>query len=158
MVGLLTFLDPPRPDTKDTIERANQFGVEVKMITGDHLLIAKETARQLGMGTNIENAALLPKLEEDGKAPANLMDHFKYIEATSGFAQVFPEHKFLIVEALRRGGYKVCLPSPPSLTPSLPWMCKVLACVVSVGSVLSKHDTNSPSHPSLPPSPPSRRA
>ncbi|TFJ85011.1 hypothetical protein NSK_003435 [Nannochloropsis salina CCMP1776] len=106
LIGLLTFLDPPRPDTKDTIERANKFGVEVKMITGDHLLIAKETARQLSMGTTIENAALLPKLEEDGKPPKNLMDYFKYIEATSGFAQVFPEHKFLIVEALRRGGYK----------------------------------------------------
>jgi H+-transporting ATPase len=49
MVALLTFLDPPRPDTKDTIDRAGQYGVEVKMITGDHLLIAKETARQLGM-------------------------------------------------------------------------------------------------------------
>jgi hypothetical protein len=39
--GLLTFLDPPRPDTKRTIERALEFGVDVKMITGDHLLIAK---------------------------------------------------------------------------------------------------------------------
>jgi len=48
MLGLLTFLDPPRPDTKETIERARLFGVAVKMITGDHLLIAKETARVLG--------------------------------------------------------------------------------------------------------------
>lgn len=44
-LGLLTFLDPPRPDTKKTIEDANAYGVAVKMITGDHLLIAKETAR-----------------------------------------------------------------------------------------------------------------
>ena len=48
MLGLLTFLDPPRPDTKETIERARGFGVAVKMITGDHLLIAKETSRVLG--------------------------------------------------------------------------------------------------------------
>jgi magnesium-transporting ATPase (P-type) len=41
MLGLLTFLDPPRPDTKDTIDRAHGYGVDVKMITGDHLLIAK---------------------------------------------------------------------------------------------------------------------
>jgi len=107
MVGLLTFLDPPRPDTKETIDRARDYGVEVKMITGDHLLIAKETARQLGMGTHIENAAKLPKLDEDRKPPKNLMEYFDYIEATSGYAQVFPEHKFLIVETLRRGGYKV---------------------------------------------------
>ena len=44
-LGLLTFLDPPRPDTKQTIEDANRYGVAVKMITGDHILIAKETAR-----------------------------------------------------------------------------------------------------------------
>jgi H+-transporting ATPase len=45
LLGLLTFLDPPRPDTKKTIEDANAYGVAVKMITGDHILIAKETAR-----------------------------------------------------------------------------------------------------------------
>jgi len=122
LIGLLTFLDPPRPDTKDTIDRARDFGVEVKMITGDHLLIAKETARQLGMGTHIENAGKLPKLGEDRKAPANLMDFFSYVEETSGFAQVFPEHKFLIVEVLRRGGYKVRIWShlfPSSCVPLL---------------------------------------
>lgn len=107
MAGLLTFLDPPRPDTKDTIERARDYGVEVKMITGDHLLIAKETSRVLGMGTDIRDSSMLPKLDEDQKPPSDLMDHFHYIEATNGFAQVYPEHKFLIVEALRRGGYKV---------------------------------------------------
>ena len=45
MLGMLTFLDPPRPDTKQTIEEAREYGVSVKMITGDHLLIARETAR-----------------------------------------------------------------------------------------------------------------
>lgn len=53
-LGILTFLDPPRPDTKETIHRAMAFGVDVKMITGDHGVIAKETARSLGMGTNIQ--------------------------------------------------------------------------------------------------------
>jgi H+-transporting ATPase len=53
MQGIMTFLDPPRPDTKRTIERAMEHGVDVKMITGDHKVIARETARQLGMGTNI---------------------------------------------------------------------------------------------------------
>lgn len=62
MVGLLTFLDPPRPDTKETIHKAMAFGVDVKMITGDHNLIAKETSRQLGMGTNIQNSQASPKL------------------------------------------------------------------------------------------------
>lgn len=107
MAGLLTFLDPPRPDTKHTIDRAREYGVEVKMVTGDHALIAKETARQLGMGSDIKDASMLPTLDADGKAPPDLMQYFEYVEGTSGFAQVFPEHKFLIVEVLRRGGYKV---------------------------------------------------
>ena len=44
---------PPPPLPQVTIERALANGVDVKMITGDHLLIARETARSLGMGTNI---------------------------------------------------------------------------------------------------------
>eukprot|EP00121_Abeoforma_whisleri_P010800 Awhi_evm1s9958 len=44
MLGLLTFLDPPRPDTKDTIEKAMELGVDVKMITGDQKIIAIETS------------------------------------------------------------------------------------------------------------------
>lgn len=51
--GLLTMHDPPRHDTKATIEQAHRMGVDVKMITGDQRAIAIETARQLGMGTNI---------------------------------------------------------------------------------------------------------
>jgi H+-transporting ATPase len=77
------------------------------MVTGDHLLIAKETARQLGMGQGIRDASMLPKLDADGKPPPDLTEYFEYVEETHGFAQVFPEHKFLIVEVLRRGGYKV---------------------------------------------------
>ena len=52
-LGILSLFDPPRPDTKHTIEQAGENGVLVKMVTGDHLVIAKETCRELGMGTNI---------------------------------------------------------------------------------------------------------
>ena len=109
MLGLLTFLDPPRPDTKHTIEMANNYGVAVKMITGDHLLIACETARQLGMGDYIKSAQGLPMLDpETKKKPDNLSrDHGDACLAADGFAQVFPEHKYLIVECLRELGYKV---------------------------------------------------
>lgn len=50
MLGLMPMFDPPRVDTKSTIEYCHQQGIEVKMVTGDHLLIGKETARMLGMG------------------------------------------------------------------------------------------------------------
>ena len=107
MLGLLTFLDPPRPDTKDTVHRAQSYGVEVKMITGDHLLIARETARALEMGDNIQDASRLPSLGPGGAVPPDLQEKFGHIiRPSNGFAQVFPEHKFLIVEALRQMGFK----------------------------------------------------
>jgi H+-transporting ATPase len=108
-LGLLTFLDPPRADTKQTIADARKYGVVVKMITGDHLLIARETARVLEMGDYVKNAAELPGLDpETKKKPENLgRDYGDMCLAVDAFAQVFPEHKYLIVECLRELGYKV---------------------------------------------------
>jgi H+-transporting ATPase len=88
MRGLLTFLDPPRPDTKTTVHKAMEYGMGVKMITGDHLLIAKETARQLDMGTDIHIATNLPMLNKDGSTPDNLMSYEEHILPADGFAQV----------------------------------------------------------------------
>lgn len=107
-MGLLTFLDPPRLDTKETIDRCRDYKVKVKMITGDHLLIAKETARVLDLGTDISGADNLPMLDPTTKAkPDNLgADYGELCYHCDGFAQVFPEHKFLIVEALRECGFK----------------------------------------------------
>ncbi|KAG7345865.1 plasma-membrane proton-efflux P-type ATPase [Nitzschia inconspicua] len=109
MVGLLTFLDPPRPDTKATIAGANKHGVEVKMITGDHLLIAANTAQMLDMGDRIFTADRLPLLDPETKEkPKDLGKIYGDLcLAANGFAQVYPEHKYLIVECLRELGYTV---------------------------------------------------
>ncbi|KAL4448940.1 hypothetical protein ABPG77_007657 [Micractinium sp. CCAP 211/92] len=107
MLGMLTFLDPPRPDTKHTIEQALENGVDVKMITGDQVLIAKEMSRILGLGTNIPDATGLPKLDEEGKIPKDLHKYAQMIVEADGFAQVYPEHKYLIVECLRQVGFAV---------------------------------------------------
>ena len=56
---LLPLFDPPRHDTKDTIEKCIAKGIQVKMVTGDQLLIGKETAKQLGMGTNMYTTEVL---------------------------------------------------------------------------------------------------
>jgi len=58
-VVLLPLFDPPRHDTKDTIEKCIEKGIQVKMVTGDQLLIGKETAKQLGMGTNMYTTEVL---------------------------------------------------------------------------------------------------
>ena len=109
MMGLLTFLDPPRPDTKSTIMEANRLGVNVKMITGDHLLIAINTSLDLGMGDSIFTAENLPLLDEETKQkPKDLSKNYGDLcLAADGFAQVFPEHKYLIVECLRELHYTV---------------------------------------------------
>ena len=62
-VGVLPMFDPPREQAKATIASARQMGVKVKMVTGDQLAIAQETARQLGLGTNILDATVLRDIE-----------------------------------------------------------------------------------------------
>ena len=109
MVALLTFLDPPRPDTKQTIDEAREYGVSVKMITGDHLLIAKNTSNVLGLGKRVFGSSKLPMLDPvTKKKPENLgRDYGDLCLAADGFSEVFPEHKFLIVECLRELGNTV---------------------------------------------------
>merc|ERR1719231_1691097 len=83
-------------------------GVIVKMITGDHRAIARETARSLGMGDEIGTTEGLPNLAPGEEVPKTLgKDYGDMIEKSDGFAQVFPEHKFLIVEALKQRGWSV---------------------------------------------------
>eukprot|EP00808_Paulinella_micropora_P011379 g70085.t1 len=108
LVGLLAFLDPPRVDSAQTITNLNKAGVAVKMITGDHLLIAKETARRLGMQTNILNSRTLPDTEAGKDVPQEVIEEIgPTLIASAGFAQVFPQHKHLIVTGLKRLGYKI---------------------------------------------------
>jgi len=106
MVGLMPIFDPPRHDTKETIAEAIRMGVEVKMITGDQLAIAKETARRLGMGTNIFNCDVLNF--SDQRASTELGASVgELVESADGFAGVFPEHKYRIVEVLQKRGHMV---------------------------------------------------
>ncbi len=99
-VGVLPMFDPPRAQAKATIASAGQMGVHVKMVTGDQLAIAKETARQLGLGTNILDASGLGDTKQDATAAQAAS-----IEQADGFAQVFPEHKFHIVDVLQKHGH-----------------------------------------------------
>jgi H+-transporting ATPase len=89
MAGVLTFLDPPRPDTKRTIEEARANGVHVKMITGDHGVIARTMAKMLGLGTNIQSAEGLPKVNVNEPMPDDIGDKYgQQVLAADGFAQV----------------------------------------------------------------------
>ncbi|KAG4381490.1 hypothetical protein GLYMA_15G162600v4 [Glycine max] len=98
-VGLLSLFDPPRHDSAETIRRALNLGVNVKMITGDQLAIAKETGRRLGMGTNMYPSATLLGQDKDASIAALPVEEL--IEKADGFAGVFPEHKYEIVKKLQ---------------------------------------------------------
>ncbi|MFA6768179.1 MAG: plasma-membrane proton-efflux P-type ATPase [Parabacteroides sp.] len=101
-VGVLPLFDPPREDAKATIATALAMGVKIKMVTGDALAIAKETAQKLDMGTNIlDTVSLGDSKKKETKAVA------ESIENADGFAQVFPEHKFHIVDVLQKRGHIV---------------------------------------------------
>jgi len=97
-LGVLPLFDPPRIDAKETIDNARKMGVKIRMVTGDAIAIAKETAKKLGMGINILDASGF----DDKKAGLT-----ESIEKADGFAQVFPEHKFHIIDVLQKAGHIV---------------------------------------------------
>jgi len=101
-LGVLPLFDPPREDSKATIATARQMGVNVKMVTGDQVAIARETAKQLGMGADILDAGGFGDTKHHETAQLA-----ESIEKADGFAQVFPEHKFHIVDVLQQHGHIV---------------------------------------------------
>ncbi|BDA48222.1 Plasma membrane ATPase 1 [Coccomyxa sp. Obi] len=98
LVGMISLLDPPRSDTRATIEKAKGLGVEVKMVTGDQLAIAVETSRRLGLGANIMEGKELMEGHFDKKEFATR------VAEVDGFAGVYPEHKHRIVAELQSKG------------------------------------------------------
>ena len=100
--GMLPLFDPPREQAKATIASAREMGVDVKMVTGDQIAIARETSKQLGLGTNILDAGALGDMKKQESPQTE-----EAIEKADGFAQVFPEHKYHIVDILQRRGHIV---------------------------------------------------
>src|SRR6266404_905090 len=104
-LGILPLLDPPRPDSKSTIARAREYGVQVKMVTGDNVAIARQISLELDMGANIQPATeLFPGDVTKGQIP---LDAAEKIDKADGFAEVFPEHKYAIVKILQQNGHIV---------------------------------------------------
>lgn len=100
LLGLLPMFDPPRSDTAATIAEAQTLGVSVKMLTGDAVAIAKETCKMLALGTKVYDSHRL--IGSGGMAGSAIHD---FVEAADGFAEVFPEHKYQVVEMLQHRGH-----------------------------------------------------
>jgi H+-transporting ATPase len=101
-LGVIPLFDPLREDSKATVDAAKKMGLNVKMVTGDQVAIAREIGRQLDLGKNIIDASLF-----DETKPHQAGQLANAIEHADGFAQVFPEHKYHIVDVLQQRGYIV---------------------------------------------------
>jgi H+-transporting ATPase len=99
LVGLLSLADPPRVDSQEMIAGARALGVRPVMLTGDNIAIAKEIARQVGIGANIIRMDDFRKLNET--------EQTRLIQESDGFAEIYPEDKFKIVKLLQAGGHMV---------------------------------------------------
>ncbi len=100
-VGLAGIADRIREDSTQTLDQIRELGVEVKMLTGDALPIAKNIAQQIGLGKNITT---MSKIQD---AETNTTPTDSEIEESHGIAQIYPEDKFTIVKTLQRIGHVV---------------------------------------------------
>jgi plasma-membrane proton-efflux P-type ATPase len=98
LAGLALLYDAPRPDSRHLIDELRSLGIRVEMLTGDALPVACEIARVLGLG-EIARAPHPPVAEKNPASAADL--------AGGGYAEVFPEDKFLVVQRLQAAGHVV---------------------------------------------------
>jgi H+-transporting ATPase len=101
LVGLAGIADRIRDDSHEAISEIRNLGVDIKMLTGDSLHVARSVAAQIGLGRNVTTMASLKEVE--GK---DTRLHVQ-IENSHGIAQVYPEDKFRIVKTLQDGQHVV---------------------------------------------------
>lgn len=154
-IGLIPLYDPPREDSKEAVEEAAEYGVRVKMVTGDNIAVARYIAKILGIGDNILDIrelrgqsvseylllskllgkaftkVLYPQMSKDeiekmvrqivnevenelmhielppGTVKKHESEIIRLIEQADGFAQVFPEDKYFIVDELQKSDHIV---------------------------------------------------
>ena len=108
IVGLVSLMDPPRPDAKATIAEAKALWLNVKMVTGDDVAIGDQIAAQLGIGDHLLVASDVFGAG-DGKTASPNSSVVDAVERADGFARVFPEHKYEIVKTLQSRGHIVAM-------------------------------------------------
>ena len=96
LIGLSTLYDKPRPDSRQLIHELQELGISVKMLTGDALPIAREIAKDVGLGENVIRASDLKVCIKESPIEAG-----EAAEKTDGFAEIYPEDKYTIVKSLQ---------------------------------------------------------
>ncbi|XRO77198.1 plasma-membrane proton-efflux P-type ATPase [Methanocaldococcus sp. 10A] len=106
-VGIIPLYDPPREDAPLAVKKIKELGVKIKMVTGDHIAIAKNIAKMLGIGDKIISMSELLKKLKRGEIKEEKFDDI--VEESDGFAEVFPEHKYKIVDSLQKKNHMVAM-------------------------------------------------
>jgi H+-transporting ATPase len=99
LLGLVTLVDPPRPDARQLITTLHGLGVSVKMLTGDALAVASEIARGVGLSNIRRVADLKGASAQAGNEAVDLL------AGADGFAEVYPEDKYIVVQHLQAAGH-----------------------------------------------------
>lgn len=99
LAGLLALSNPLRPDTKETIAALKEAGIKPMMLTGDNIAVAREMAKQAGIGNNIIRISEIKKLPESEQGEA--------IEKCDGIAEILPEDKYGVIKHLQSTGKTV---------------------------------------------------
>ncbi len=103
LLGLVAFIDPPRPEVPDAIAACRSAGIAVKMITGDHAATAAAIARalQIAGDDQVLTGPELDRLDDQALAAR--------VEAVNVYARTTPEHKLRLVAALQARGRAVAM-------------------------------------------------
>jgi len=99
LLGLVMLYDPPRPDAQQLIATLQELGVRVKLLTGDALAVAGEIARGVGLPNIRPVGELKAAISQKGHGVVDLL------EGADGFAEVYPEDKFIVVQSLQAAGH-----------------------------------------------------
>jgi H+-transporting ATPase len=94
LIGMIPLFDPPREDSAEVICQARTMGIDIKMVTGDNISIARQISQKLGLKTKI----LAGKILEN----SSQIELEKELENADGFAEVFPEHKYTIIKIYQK--------------------------------------------------------
>ena len=99
LIGMVGMIDPPRLEVKDSIHEAQQAGITLIMITGDHKNTAVAIAKELGIAKSIDQSITGSEIDEfsDEEFAKNIVNY-------RVFSRVSPEHKVKIVRAFKSHG------------------------------------------------------
>ncbi len=105
-LGLQAMIDPPRPEATQAVAACHRAGIQVKMITGDHVLTATSIAKQLGI---IDDNDPNPAISGHTLAQTEATELPQLAREHKVFARVSPENKLALVEALQSEGHVVAM-------------------------------------------------